>query len=215
MPLPSPLLLLASSPVSYPDAMDRMERYIQAAIQNPELFYMWFLEHPPLYTQGRSDREAHASLPFPIFKTSRGGKLTYHGPGQKVVYVITPLAYFNNDIQGYVAFLEEWVITSLRTLHLAPTRDPAGIGVWLNKNGAMHKIAAIGVKVHRGIVSHGIALNIDPDLSHFASIIPCGIRDRGVTSLADLGIHLPPKELQTLLENSFWTTYLQQYASFN
>lgn len=204
---PSPILRLSCAPVAYPQAMARMDQDIDAALQNPNLFFLWFLEHPSLYTQGVGERGALESLPFPLFKTPRGGKITYHGPGQRIIYVTASLGFFNNDIKRYVWFLEEWMIQCLRLLGVTATRDSAGIGVWVKKDHTPHKIAAIGVRMRKGIVSHGVALNVRPNLAHFDSIVPCGIQGKGVTSLATLGIHPNSETLQTALENSFGMAY--------
>lgn len=157
---------------------------------------LWFLEHPPLYTAGTSARAEDLAAPerFPVFQAGRGGQWTYHGPGQRVVYVMLDLSRPHGllgacDVRGYVTLLEEWLIRALKRLGLEGERRIGRIGVWIAaRKGGEAKIAAIGLKVTRWVSWHGIALNVAPDLDHFRGIIPCGIREHGVTSLAAQGI---------------------------
>lgn len=179
----------------YPSAQQAMEERVAAihAGTAPEL--VWLLEHPPLYTAGTNANNAdllHAR--FPVYPTGRGGKHTYHGPGQRVAYVMLDLTKHHQgqpDLHHYVNQLEEWVLLALADLGVAAERrdDSADrrVGLWVKNNGREEKIAAIGVRVRHWVSFHGVAINVNPDLSHFNGIIPCGIKEHGVTSLAALG----------------------------
>jgi lipoyl(octanoyl) transferase len=185
---------VSESPVPYPDAVAAMEARVAAiaARQAPEL--VWLLEHPPLYTSGTSGNAADLlDARFPIFATGRGGQLTYHGPRQRVAYVMLDLKRRQPDVRAYVAGLEEWIIRSLAALEVKGERREHRVGVWVRRPdkgpGFEDKIAAIGVRLRRWVSFHGVAVNVAPDLTHFAGIVPCGVADPrfGVTSLADLG----------------------------
>lgn len=193
--------------VSYPDAVQTMERRVAsiAAGQAPEL--VWLLEHPPLYTAGTSARPEHLLDPerFPVFQTGRGGQFTYHGPGQRVAYVMLDLQRRGRaDLRRYVRDLEEWLISTLAHFGIRGERRPGRVGIWVTRSdGTEEKIAAIGVRVRRWITYHGVSLNRDPDISHFQGIVPCGVADRGVTSLAALGVRVAAEELDAALRASF------------
>lgn len=179
--------------VEYPAAIAEMEARVAAirAGTAPEL--VWLLEHPPLYTAGTSADPADLVWHdrFPVFQTGRGGQYTYHGPGQRVAYVMLDLKRRIGDVRHYVHALEEWIIRTLETLGVKGERRQGRVGIWVDRgHGREDKIAAIGVRVRHWVTFHGIALNVDPDLSHFGGIVPCGIREHGVTSLWDLG-HTP------------------------
>jgi lipoyl(octanoyl) transferase len=174
----------------------------------PEL--IWLLEHPPLYTAGTSAKPADLIVErFPVHVAGRGGQLTYHGPGQRVAYVMLDLKRRGPDIRRFVATLEEWIMRSLAAFAIAGERRDDRIGVWVRRpdKGAGHedKIAAIGIRIKRWVSLHGIALNVDCDLSHFAGIVPCGIADAryGVTSLLDLGRPVTMAEVDTVLRREF------------
>jgi lipoyl(octanoyl) transferase len=171
---------------------------------------VWLLEHPPLYTSGTSGKAGDLLDPrFPLFATGRGGQVTYHGPGQRVAYVMLDLKRRGPDIRRFVATLEEWIIRSLAAFNIAGERRNDRIGVWVRRpdKGAEHedKIAAIGIRVKRWVSLHGIALNVGCDLSHFDGIVPCGIANAryGVTSLLDLGRPLAMAEVDTVLRREF------------
>ena len=152
---------------------------------------LWFLEHPPLYTSGTSARAEDLLNPgaFEVFEAGRGGEYTYHGPGQRVVYVMLDLGQRKKDLRAFVASLEGWIIAALAEFGVEAGVREGRIGVWVVKpDGSEAKIAAIGIRVRKWISFHGISLNVAPNLQHFEGIVPCGIRDFGVTSLADLGI---------------------------
>jgi len=180
----------STAPVPYEEAVAEMERRA-AAIRDaaaPEL--VWLLEHPPLYTAGTSADAADLLDPhgLPVFKTGRGGQYTYHGPGQRIAYVLLDLDRRGRDVRGHVWRLEEWMIRTLARFGVMGERREGRIGVWVAAPAGEAKIAAIGVRVRRWVSYHGVALNIAPDLGAYAGIVPCGIRDYGVTSVAALGV---------------------------
>jgi lipoyl(octanoyl) transferase len=179
-----------------------------AAGRAPEL--VWLLEHPPLYTAGTGARvTAPVAAPFPVHATGRGGQVTYHGPGQRVAYLMLDLSRRGADVRRYVASLEQWIIRSLAGLGVRGERREDRIGVWVRRpdkgEGREDKIAAIGIRVRRWVTLHGISLNVEPDLSHFSAIVPCGIADPryGVTSLVDLGLPVSMAEVDAVLRAEF------------
>lgn len=193
------------APVDYEEAtaaMDDRAAAIRAGTA-PEL--VWLLEHPPLYTAGTSTQPGDLlDARFPVFRTGRGGQLTYHGPGQRVGYVMLDLKRRGADIRRYVRDLEEWLIRALARFNVRGERREGRVGIWVvGRDGTEAKIAAIGVRVRRWVTLHGVALNVDPDLSHYSGIVPCGIRDRGVTSLAALGITATMPEVDIALRAAF------------
>ena len=201
---------VSGTPVPYPEAIAAMEARVGAIAthQAPEL--VWLLEHPPLYTSGTSGKPGDLlDDRFPVFSTGRGGQLTYHGPGQRVVYVMLNLKQRYPDVRAYVAGLEEWVIRALAMLETKGERREDRVGVWVRRPdkglGFEDKIAAIGVRMRRWVSYHGIAINVAPDLSHFAGIVPCGLADPryGVTSLADLGHAAAMADVDIALRQAF------------
>ncbi|MCS6779931.1 MAG: lipoyl(octanoyl) transferase LipB [Geminicoccaceae bacterium] len=192
--------------VPYPEAVDAMEARVAAirAGTAPEL--VWLLEHPPLYTAGTSADPGELLDPdrFPVFKTGRGGRFTYHGPGQRVAYVLLDLDRRGRDLKRHVWRLEEWVIATLARLGLEARRAPGRIGVWVEGADRREaKIAAIGVRVRHWVTFHGLALNVCPDLEHFSGIVPCGLAAYPVTSLAALGIEASMERIDELLAATF------------
>jgi lipoyl(octanoyl) transferase len=190
----------------YLDAVADMERRVAAirAGTAPEL--VWLLQHPPLYTAGTSARpeELLDSHRLPVYRSGRGGRYTYHGPGQRIAYVMLDLARRGPDIGCHVHRLEEWIIRALARFGLAGERRPGRVGIWvICPDRSEAKIAAIGVRVRHWVSYHGMALNIDPDLDHYRGIVPCGIADHGVTSLAALGIRATIADVDTALFASF------------
>lgn len=169
----------------------------------PEL--VWLLEHPPLYTAGTSARaEDLLDARFPVYDAGRGGQYTYHGPGQRVAYLQLDLKARRPDLRLYVHCLEEWVIRSLARFQVKGERREGRVGIWVARGGGREdKIAAIGVRVRRWVTLHGIAINVEPDLSHFQGIVPCGIREHGVTSLVDLGLPVTLGDLDQALAETF------------
>lgn len=197
----------ATSPVSYPDAAAFMERRVGDIRTGAADEAVWLLEHPPLYTAGTSAKQGDLlEARFPVYQTGRGGEYTYHGPGQRVAYVMLDLKKRQSapDIKRYVWQLEEWIIRSLGTFGVHGERRAGRVGIWVEGPRGEAKIAAIGVRVRRWVAYHGIAVNVDPDLSHFSGIVPCGIKDYGVTSLAEmLGRAVPLDELDAALERNW------------
>jgi lipoyl(octanoyl) transferase len=202
--------LISDAPVPYPEAVAIMDARAAAiaAGEAPEL--VWLLEHPPLYTSGTSGKPADMlETRFPVFETGRGGQVTYHGPGQRVVYLMLDLKRRRPDVRAYVASLEALIIRTLAAFNIKGERREDRVGVWVARpdKGAGHedKIAAIGVRLKRWVSMHGISINVDPDLSHFAAIVPCGIVDPryGVTSLIDLGQLATMSDLDMALRQAF------------
>lgn len=191
---PSVQWQISDSPVPYPEAVAAMEARAADIASGKAGELVWLLEHPPLYTSGTSGRDEDLLDPrFPLFTTGRGGQLTYHGPGQRVAYVMLDLRRRKPDVRAYVASLEEWIIRALARFGVAGETRADRVGVWVRRpdkgDGHEDKIAAIGVRIKRWVTLHGIAINVAPELAHFSGIVPCGIAEAryGVTSLADLG----------------------------
>ena len=200
--------------VPYPEALATMEARVEAIIAGraPEL--VWLLEHPPLYTAGTSANPADLLAPdrFPVYAARRGGEYTYHGPGQRVAYAMLDLNRRGRDVRAFVWRLEEWVIRALASFTVTGERRPGRVGVWVVRpdrpprpdgSAAEDKIAAIGVRLRRWASFHGVAINVEPDLSHFGGIVPCGIRGHGVTSLVDLGLPVTLPDLDLALAAAF------------
>jgi lipoyl(octanoyl) transferase len=201
---------VSEAPVPYEDALGAMEARVAAIAAGREPELLWLLEHPPLYTAGTSARPEDLVEPrFPVHAVGRGGQFTYHGPGQRVAYVMLDLKRRVPDVRRFVATLEEWLIRALAAFDVRGERREDRIGVWVARpeRGPGHedKIAAIGIRLKRWISLHGIALNVAPDLSHFSGIVPCGVADAryGVTSLADLGRAVTPPEVAMVLRREF------------
>jgi lipoyl(octanoyl) transferase len=175
--------------IGYPDAVAAMEARAAAIAEGRAGELVWLLEHPPLYTAGVSARADDLLEPerFPVFKTGRGGQFTYHGPGQRVAYVMLDLTRRRRDVRAFVRALEGWIIGTLARLDVVGEVRDGRVGVWVAREDREDKVAAIGVKLRRWVSFHGIALNVAPDLGHFSGIVPCGVTQHGVTSLADLG----------------------------
>ncbi len=202
--------LISDSPVPYLEAVAAMEARVAdiAAGRAPEV--VWLLEHPPLYTSGTSGKAQDLLDPrFPIFDTGRGGQLTYHGPGQRVAYVMLDLKRRRPDVRAYVAGLEQWIIRTLAAFDVRGERREDRVGVWVARpdkgRGFEDKIAAIGVRLRRWVSFHGIAINVEPDLGHFDAIVPCGVADPcyGVTSLVDLGHPVTTADVDVALRQAF------------
>ncbi|MGA2999664.1 lipoyl(octanoyl) transferase LipB [Bradyrhizobium sp.] len=202
--------LISDQAIPYPQAMEVMEARVAdiAAGHAPEL--VWLLAHPSLYTSGTSGKTADLLDPrFPVFDSGRGGQLTYHGPGQRVAYVMLDLKRRRPDVRAYVAGLEQWIIRTLAAFNVRGERREDRVGVWVARpdkgNGFEDKIAAIGVRLRRWVSFHGISINVDPDLTHFSGIVPCGVTDPryGVTSLADLGLTATSADVDIALRQAF------------
>jgi lipoyl(octanoyl) transferase len=201
--------LKSADPVPYPDAVRFMEGRVAAIRAGRSQETLWFLEHPSLYSAGTSADPAELidSGRFPVYETGRGGRYTYHGPGQRVAYVMLDLNRRRHDLRAFVAMLEEWIIRTLSAFNVRGERREGRIGIWVPRPGKgvgkEDKIAAIGIRVRRWVTFHGISLNVDPDLEHFSGIVPCGVRDGGVTSLVDLGRVVSMAEVDAALRKEF------------
>jgi lipoyl(octanoyl) transferase len=201
---------VSSGLVPYPDALVEMDARAAAVAAGEAAELVWLLEHPPLYTAGTSARPEHVlERRLPVFAAGRGGQLTYHGPGQRVAYVMLDLRRRGADVRRFVASLEEWLIRTLAAFDVAGERREDRVGVWVRRPdrgaGREDKIAAIGIRVRRWVSLHGISLNVDPDLSHFAGIVPCGVAEPrlGVTSLRDLGRTATLSQVDAALQREF------------
>jgi lipoyl(octanoyl) transferase len=201
---------ISAGSVPYPEAVAEMEARAAAIAEGKAAELVWLLEHPPLYTSGTSGKQTDLLDPrFPLFTTGRGGQLTYHGPGQRVAYVMLDLKRRRPDVRAYVAGLEEWIIRTLDVFNVRGERREDRVGVWVKRPdkglGYEDKIAAIGVRLRRWVSFHGIAINVEPDLSHFAGIVPCGVADPryGVTSLVDLGLPVTMEDVDVALRQAF------------
>ncbi len=200
--------------IPYDEALAFMENRVAAIARGEAQEAIWLLEHPPLYTAGTSARREDLTDPdrFPVHEAGRGGQYTYHGPGQRVIYVMLDLNKRGRDVRCFVRKLEDWVIATLDEFNVKGEIRDGRVGVWvtrpdkpLNADGTPHedKIAAIGVKLRRWVSFHGISINVEPDLSHFSGIVPCGIREHGVTSLVDLGLPVTLNDLDAALRLKF------------
>ena len=196
---------VSAEPVPYPEAVAAMEARVAAIADGTAGELVWLLEHPPLYTAGVSAKGADLldAQRFPVFETGRGGQFTYHGPGQRVAYLMLDLNARRRDVRGYVRALEAWIVGALDAFNVEGRVVDGRVGVWTDTPAGEAKIAAIGVKVRRWVSFHGVSLNVEPDLSHFAGIVPCGVSDAGVTSLVDLGRPVGMDEADAALKASF------------
>ena len=201
--------LITEGLTGYEDAEAFMEARAAAIADGRARELVWLVEHPPLYTAGTSAQETDLIDPerFPVHKTGRGGQYTYHGPGQRVAYVMLDLKRRAPDVRRYVAALEAWLIATLDAFNIRGERREDRVGVWVRRpdkgEDSEDKIAAIGIRVRRWVTFHGISLNVDPDLSHFTGIVPCGVFRHGVTSLVDLGIPVTMPEVDAVMRKSF------------
>lgn len=203
-------ILAASSPIEYEDALRLMEARVEAIHKTGADDLLWLLEHPPLYTAGTSARpEDLLHQNFPVFQAGRGGQYTYHGPGQRVGYLMIHLKKRQQvpDIKKYVWQLEEWVIRALAGFGVTGERRDNRVGIWVVTPKGEAKIAAIGVRVRHWIAFHGISVNLSPDLSHFSGIVPCGIAEYGVTSLHDLGVNISMEMLDKALIAAWYQVF--------
>lgn len=201
---------ISSTPVGYNDALKIMEKRVMDIYTGQAPEQVWLLEHPPLYTAGTSARPEDLldRQRFPLYQSGRGGQMTYHGPGQRIAYVMLDLkqraAPHTPDIRRYVQRLEQWIVDSLAVFGVNAFIREGRVGVWaLGANGREAKIAAIGIRIRKWVTYHGISLNVCPDLSHYAGIVPCGIQEYGVTSLMDLGIDADMQQVDRVLKEQF------------
>ncbi len=191
--------------VPYPQAISHMELAVEVIARGESLEQVWLLEHPPLYTAGTSAKpqDLIVSDRFPVFQTGRGGQYTYHGPGQRVAYVMLNLKKRDNDVRAFVAGLERVIIDTLADFGIVGETREDRVGVWVRHSKGEDKIAAIGIRVRKGISFHGLAINISPELSNFDGIVPCGVSEHGVTSFAKLGLATTMSELDANLQKHF------------
>jgi len=204
---------VSTAPVAYPDAVAAMEQRAADIAEGRAGELVWLLEHPPLYTAGVSAKSGDLldAARFPVFESGRGGQYTYHGPGQRVAYVMLDLTRRGRDVRRFVTALESWVIGALDVFNVVGELRDGRVGVWVERKGPgwsrEDKIAAVGVKLRRWVSFHGISLNVEPDLSHFDGIVPCGVTEHGVTSLVDLGLPVTMDEADAAMKSSFETVF--------
>jgi len=210
----------AAAPVPYEQAVAAMEERVEAIQAGRAGDLVWLLEHPPLYTAGTSANSSDLLDPrFPVFKSGRGGQFTYHGPGQRVAYVMMDLKRWNPDVRAYVCALERWMKAALLSFGIKAEDREGRVGLWVpmepygGRPGEEAKIAALGVRVRRWVAYHGVAINLDPDLSHYAGIVPCGIRDHGVTSLKALGVQATMADLDAALKAAWPAAFADPTAA--
>ena len=209
---------IADKPVPYEKALARMEAEVDAIADGaPER--VWLLEHPPIYTAGTSadPRDLVAPDRFPVFTTGRGGRYTYHGPGQRMAYVMLDLSRRRRDVRGFVSALESWLIETLEEFNIRGERREDRVGVWVKRpdrgTDVEDKVAALGIRLRRWVSFHGISLNVEPDLTHFTGIVPCGVKEHGVTSLVDLGLPVTMADADAALRKSFESVFGPTHAA--
>ncbi len=200
---------VSAEPVPYPEALAEMDRRVNAILDGQASELLWLLEHPPLYTAGTGAKAMDLldSSRLPVFETGRGGQYTYHGPGQRVVYALMDLRARDKDLRAHVWRLEEWIVRVLADFGVTGERRKGRVGVWVSLEKEEKKIAALGVRCRRWVTSHGLALNVSPDLSHYAGIVPCGLAGYGVTSLHDLGVHATMDEVDAAFKRQFHNVF--------
>ncbi len=192
--------------IDYEQAVHEMEERVAAIRADGAEELVWLLQHPPLYTAGTSAKDADLldAGGLPVFRTGRGGQYTYHGPGQRIAYVMLDLQRRKLDIRCYVSMLEDWLIATLNRFSLRGERREGRVGIWIDRgHGREDKIGAIGVRVRRWVTYHGISLNVEPELSHYDGIVPCGVNEHGVTSLVDLGLPIDMTEVDVQLAHTW------------
>jgi lipoyl(octanoyl) transferase len=200
----------SNRPVDYALAVEEMERRVAAIRAGTAAELVWLLVHPALYTAGTSARDDELLEPgrLPVHRSGRGGRYTYHGPGQRIAYVMLDLRRRGQDVRCFVHQLEEWIIGVLAYFGIRGERRDGRVGIWVARNdGREDKIAAIGVRVRHWVTYHGVALNIDPELDHYRGIVPCGIAEHGVTSFAELGVHATVEEVDMAFRIAFGTIF--------
>ena len=208
---------VSSELIDYSDSLKRMKNRVELIQSGKAIEQIWLLQHPPLYTAGTSAKvhDLIARDRFPVFETGRGGQYTYHGPGQRVIYLMLDLHNYRQDVRMYISLLERWLINTLSHLDVNATRMDDRVGIWVpigqvNNKIKYEKIGAIGVRIRRWITSHGVSLNISPNLEHFSGIVPCGINDSGVTSLEKLKREVDIAKIDKLLKTEFLNVFGSQ-----
>ena len=207
----------------FEDAEAFMEERVALIAQDKASECIWLLEHPPLYSAGTSAKPTDLTDPhrFPVFETKRGGQYTYHGPGQRVIYVMLNVAERGRDVRCFVRQLEDWVIATLDQFNVKGQIRPGRVGVWVTRDDkpltatgapAEDKIAAIGIRLRKWISFHGISINVEPNLEHFNGIVPCGIKEHGVTSLVDLGLPVTMEDVDMALQTTFSTVFFERVS---
>ena len=215
---------ISSHPISYQHAVEWMDSRVAQIIDGSAPEVIWLLEHPPMYTAGTSAKLKDLIDPdrFPVFRAQRGGQYTYHGPGQRVIYVLLDVAKRGHDVRKFVKDLETWVINTLAEFNVTGEIREGRVGVWVHRldlpfdiqeTVTEQKIAAIGIRLRKWVSYHGISINLDPNLNHFSGIVPCGIDGFGITSLADLGVQATLKDLDIALRKTFNQTFLENTPS--
>jgi lipoyl(octanoyl) transferase len=197
--------IISDGLTDYATALASMEARVAGIRQGTVAECIWLVEHPPLYTAGTSAAPEELLSPsrFPVYQAGRGGRFTYHGPGQRVVYVMLDVKRLGGDLRAFVTDLEDWVVAALAHFQVKGERRAGRVGVWVDKGGGVDaKIAALGIRVRQWVSFHGLSINVDPDLSHFAGIVPCGISEHGVTSLVDLGLPVTLADIDLALRET-------------
>lgn len=202
---PPALWIRSSNLIDYKYALTFMETYVKIIATEQANELIWLLEHPPLYTAGTSAKNSDLLEPskFPVYNTGRGGQYTYHGPGQRIIYLMLNLKKRRCDIRAYIATLEQWIINSLSEFGIVATRREDRVGVWVGDDVYDEKIAAIGIRLYKWVSLHGIAINFSPNLAHYKGIIACGQANHGITSFTKLGVKTTLKELDKTLQRNF------------
>ncbi len=200
---------LESNYIDYPSSISFMEKKVEDIYKNRCKEFLWFLEHEDIYTAGTSSKSKDLLDPnkFKVYKTNRGGQFTYHGPGQRIVYVMIDLRKKGYDIRGFVTLLENWIISSLKTIGISATNDKDHVGIWVKEKNKLNKISSIGLRVRKGITFHGVSININPNLDNFKGINPCGKNSSAVTSIYKLGLDRKIKEFDNILIDNFKKTF--------
>ena len=192
----------SSELVDYKKSIELMEKRVEGINEGKACELLWFLEHPPIYTAGTSsnDKDLLNENLFPVFRTNRGGQFTYHGPGQRVAYVMLNVRDRDYNVKSFIRLLEQWIMNSLMDIGIKSFLIKGKVGIWVNNE---EKIASLGLRIRKGISFHGISLNINPNLEHFSGIIPCGNENSGITSIEKIGLNIKKKEIDKILISNF------------
>jgi len=218
----TPQWKISSTPIPYIEAIQKMETFILNIAAGKASPTIWVLTHPSLYTSGTGadPRDILTPLAYPLYQTGRGGKITYHGPGQRIIYIMIPLKYCHQGLHHFIWALEEWIIEILYQVDIKGERFEGNPGIWVRNSQSqkLEKIAALGLRVRRGVTYHGFSLNISPNLTHYEAIIPCGIKGYGVTSLESLGVRISLEEVDRIIQTTFplfWARLMEENLSYN